>query len=548
MVPRAGLQFYLEVRSSGLAQLSQMPDAFASLSKTFSSGSKQMNASEMTSFVMRNLTLLSNARLAIAGYGATGAAAIIELNTPDGIEKLKSDLQQLLKVDRAIQKTESATETAVAVRGRVVLAGARSVVERFVESNAALTLDEDREYLKARAHFAGDPFFAYMDTGSMLFPLPASSKEAKSHQQLASLLAGFGQMPYTIAMGGSMDSTNATLRALIISDQKRQGGLFTTIFSSVQEGQPTASAFASPDTDLFINLMIDWDKFYEGLQSVFEMFAGAVTAMGSDGQQAQIPQGVSGMELMAGLDAALGFSIRYDLIPTLGNELAISISGFDGFTKPSAARTASASRKSAMQSRILLTVALRNPVKFEGYLRKLMGGPKKTPVSFAQTPYRGSIIKYRTNFAYAITGGFFIAGPNASDVKRALDARATGVSLAASTDFRSAVGPARPAMLQMYMSSSMSESFKEMMVAEGAMKQATKDRRSPVGVVMNTNPDGTMMQIRLPSRVALAALTSMTTNNSPVPGINYSSGTAPSMGKRRRSPTLTTEDLRYRRP
>lgn len=551
MVPRAGLQYYLEVRSSGLGQLSQSPDALAAFSKAFAPDSKPINASEMTGFVVRNLNLLSNAKLAVAGYGANGAAVIIELNSPDDIEKLKADLSRLMNANTSSQKTESTTEIIVAARGRVVLAGARSVVENLVASDAALTLDEDREYLKARAQFAGDPFFAYMDTGSFPIPLPENSKEAQSQAYMASLIAGLSQMPYAMALGGSMNSADATVRALIISGQKKgkSSGFITSLFSATHEGQPIAPAFASADTDVFVDVMVDWDKLYEGLQSVFDMFASSVASIGSD-EIEQMPKGVSGSELLAGLDAMFGFSIRYDLLPTLGNELAIATSGPDGFLTPRqpGVRNTSNQRGASSPTSFLLMIAVRNPVKFEGYLRKLLSGPNKSPVNLAQMPYRGTIIKYRNGFAYAIAGGFFIAGGNTMAIRRALDARATGVSLATNADFRSAVGPSRPAMLQAYFSSKMVGRFNDAIVAKGEMKSAASSLRVPLGLVMTTNPDGTMMQMRMPSTMALATLTSMTTYNSSVPGINYSSGGVPANGKRRRSPMLTTEDLRYRKP
>lgn len=539
MVPRAGLQFYLEIRASGLAELSRSPEAFNALSKAFAPNGKQTSANELTGFVMRNLNALAGARLALAGYGANSAAAIIEVADPENAQRLKIDLRRIANAD-------SEAQTIVAARGRVLIAGSRSVVERLMQADGSLTLNEDREYLKARAHFAGDPFFAYLDTGSMPIPLPATSRDAQSQAYMAGLLAGLSQMPYAVAMGGTMHGEEATLRALIVSGKKQDGGLLTSIFSSVREGQPSAASLAAPDTDLFVNVMIDWDKLYEGLQSLFDMFASAVSTMAREEVSSQSRRGsVSGLELMAGLDSMLGFSIRHDLLPTLGDELAIAISGFDLMAKPTTARSAPASRKPARQSRMLFMIAVRNPVKFESYLTKLLSGPKKAPVRLAQMPYRGAMIKYRSNFAYTIAGGFFIAGPSVADIRRAMDARATGASLAATADFRSAIGVARPAMLQAYLSSKMSASLGQSLFAKGEKTSALPT--APVGVVMTANPEGTMMQIRMPSRMALAALTSVMTSESPVPGINYSPGASTSSGQKRKSPTLTTEDLRYRR-
>jgi hypothetical protein len=74
LLPRDGLRIYVEIRNGGLTELVKSP--MAPLAKLLSSGPVKATSSDLVSFVMANLSALSNARVALAGYGA-GAVVLI---------------------------------------------------------------------------------------------------------------------------------------------------------------------------------------------------------------------------------------------------------------------------------------------------------------------------------------------------------------------------------------------------------------------------------------------------------------------------------------
>ena len=535
LVPRDGLRFYFEVRNGGLAQLARMPGALAPIQKFLTTGVASPTSSDLAGFAMRNMSALSGARIAVVGYGASGQALLIEAANSDDAERLKADAARLFAAQDSAK-----TDLSVDVRDRVVMAGVRAAVNKVAGSNSTFTLVEDREFQKAQAHFSAEPFFAYLEMGAMPLPLPGTGDSAQSAAYTAGMLAAAGSMPYAVAVGGSFEAGTAKVRALLMFNKKQSGGLFSSLMSAARLAQPQAPSFAAPNTDLLFDIMVDWEKLYEGIESLFAMVAGAQPAGAA-------PQGaLQGGDLLAMMESKLGFSIKNDLLPTLGGEVAIGIAGFDEIVsarpKQSRARVGGPS--------FTVMVALKDPVKFEKYFNRLfdgMGGAAAQP--FARAPYRGATISYNKNMAYAISGGFFIAGGSAAQIRRALDARAAGASLAHTPEFNQAMGAPRPVMMQVYVSSGAANSFLKTISTQAAKTNSgaaapalASGSRAAIGVTMVPDADGLMLEARVPIDLAVMALASMVSEKPAPYGINSSTGGT------RRTPTLTDEDLRARRP
>jgi hypothetical protein len=333
-------------------------------------------------------------------------------------------------------------------------------------------------------------------------------------------------------------------------------GMLGAFTSATEMSQSVAANFAAPDADVFVDLTLDWDKLYDSIQSVFSMIANAQ----SNGSH-QV-NGAQSADLFAMLEASLGFSIKNDLIPTLGNEVAISLSGFDGFMRP----IKSAATQKPGAPRFMLMVALKDPAGFEKLIARLVN--QMGSQTLARVTYRNAAISYSKSVAYTITNKFFIMGGSVSDIRRAMDAHALGTSLASTADYRAAVGPARQTMLQAYLSSNLSNKLYESVLAEAAKSNpALKEfapkpaqMRSPIGLAMLPDSDGLMMELRVPTSLTFMALAYLATSKPAAAGPAYSepaglgipNPTGPSTRTRtmdgRRVPTLTNEDLRERRP
>lgn len=544
LVPRDGLRFYFEVRSRGLAQLAESQSALEQVMKLFESSGKQITTGEMTSFLTRNSTALSGARLAVVSYGPGESASLLEAASPVDAERLKPELARLLGAGQ----TQSAPDLRmdISARGQVVLAGFRSTITRLTEADYSLTLVEDKTFLRARSRFPNEPFFAYMQAGGL--PVPVMGNAAPN-PAYAAMFNSLNSIPQSVAMGGTLQGDQISLRALMFSN-KDQKDAFSSIVSASRAGQMAGASFASPDTDMLVDVMIDWDRLYDSVQSLFDMFisatAGSAGANPPAYQSGRDPneyvyrnQDAQKLGLMSPTEASLGFSIKNDLLPTLGSELAITISGLSNLFPAQATRP---SRPTP--PRFLLLIGLRNPAGFEKLLGQILNPRGRAARPLAHVAYRGATIRYRKDMAYAVTGGYFIAGGNLDSIKRALDARYSGASLASSAQYRTVMGNPRQAMMQMFISSAMAGLFSQMSQAaasKGVPSAPTLAMsKQPFGFVMTPDQDGMMIDMRAPASLTISGFTSVATG--------YGMSSSPGGAGGRRPPRLTTEDVKTRRP
>src|SRR6185503_4180239 len=153
-VPREGLQFYFEIRNGGLAELARAGSAMTPVTKMLAAGPVKATTEDLMAFVISNLAALSNAKLALVGYGASGTAALIEAANPTDAEQLRAGVSVLFTRNRPAAKTASAGELGVSLQGRMVVAGERATVARILESNGSFAVAEDQGFMKARERFS----------------------------------------------------------------------------------------------------------------------------------------------------------------------------------------------------------------------------------------------------------------------------------------------------------------------------------------------------------------------------------------------------------
>lgn len=562
-VPREGLQFYVEVRKGGLAELARAGNSMAPFLKMLSAGPAKTTSDDFAAFALSNGVALLNAKLALVGYETTGAAAMIEAATPADAEKLKAGLVTLLSRNSTDSKNSNSGNLDVSLQGRFVMAGARATVARLAQSNGAFAIVEDQLFMKTRERFSSDPFFAFIELGSQSLPAEFATGNPAYD---ASMLSALSMTPYALALGGSLQGDATTIRALMIFNTKQGASSIFEIFgfgsSATLTGQPVAASFASPDAEIFVDCALDWEKLFEGVQSIVERIAASAQP------ESRLPSGgAQSLDLFAMVEASLGFSIKNDLLPTLGNEVAVSLSGVDGFA---ASFAQSGSPKAAVRKpvfpRFMLMVALKDPAKFEKLMTRLIS--KEGAASFSRSAHRNATIFYNKDIAFAVTNNFFMLSGSAMSIRRAMDAHALGNSLAASADYRAAIGTPRRAIVQAYISPNVSNLLYESILSEAAksnpsfkeLARKTAQTSSPVGITITPDSDGLMMELRVPTSLTFMALASLTTgkpaSKNPVysepANVGIPNPSGPSTRTRaadgRRVPKLTDDDLRTRLP
>jgi hypothetical protein len=539
---------YIEIRKGGLAELVKSSEAIGTFAKLLSSESLKTSSMDLAGFVMANLGTLAGARVAVAGYNM-GSLVLIETASAADAEQLQAGVSTLLGRSRK----STASQVQPFLVGRVVLVGPQDFATRLSQISGAVSLADDQEFAKARARFEQDQFFAYIDLGSMTRSLPGQDQ---SPAYTMGAMTALNSMPSAIAIGGSIAGDAAVVRAAMVNGSRPQGGLLPNLFASLasaaQTGQPMGAAFANADADLFVDVLLDWDKLYEAIQAMFAMF---VSSAGSGGNGNAGAPPVQSVDILGTLEASLGFSIKHDLIPKLGGELAFSMSGLSHTLSP---KQAIAGVSKSGSPRFVLMNALKDPANFERLIGRLLNRLASASAQFARTPYRGVMVNASKNIAYAIVNGFFVVGGSAAQIRRAIDAQGSGVSLASTEAFKSAFGSSQHAALQAYVSPALANELLENL-ARGAAKTnaspvfaSAAQARMPIAIQLIPGADGMMIEARLPASLALLALASMAGEGSgrnavtALPNGIGVSEPGPRVSGGSKTPRMTDDDLRRR--
>jgi hypothetical protein len=550
VVPREGLLFYLEIRSAGLQAMARS-GALTPLAKAFLGerrGERGATANtERIASLAGSLAANTSARVALAGYKSGSLVGFIEAADNSQAGLLKSALEQL-----------RAPGVAINSKGRVVTAAMGNSAQSAARKDL-LFLQADADLMASYDRFAGEPFFGYLDL-SFTRNSPA---EPGNNAYMAGYLMGQSAMPQAIAVSGSLDGDNFVLKAMSASAPRElQGGLpglFSSILGASSTGQLVAASFAPADSDVFIDLGIDWDKLYDAIGSLLSMFAGSAP------QQS----GAAGTtDLLGMLETQLGFSIRNDLIPTLGNEVALSFSGFDSMvkTRMPAKQTSAAPppKRSGGSPRFLVMIALKDPAGFEKFFGRFFTGRMgSTSNPFERTPYRNATIVHNRSFAYTVTDGFLLAGGSAAEIRKLIDARLSGASLATRAEYRSVIPDSSQAGVKAYIAPSLTGKLADLFSKGGSPTSASSalkggagsplNLRAPIGVLITHEGGRMMTEVRMPASLAyglIATLASVKPSQlaatGTAAGLGIPDAEGPRTGGGRKTPTLTDEDVRRR--
>jgi hypothetical protein len=376
---------------------------------------------------------------------------------------------------------------------------------------------------------------------------------------MAGFMMGQTAIPQSIALSGSLDGDNFVLKAMSASAPVQTPGglpgLFSSLLGASGSGQLVAASFAPADSDVFIDLTIDWDKLYDAIGSLLSMFGGSAPQGG----------GAQPADLLGMLETQLGFSIKNDLIPTLGNEVALSFSGFDSLMKPrvaaAKASTAPPAKRPGASPRFLLMVALKDAAGFEKFFGRLFSGRMGSSANpFEKLPYRNAVIVHNKSFAYTITDGFLLAGGNVAEIRKLIDARLSGASLAMRAEYRSVVPNSSQAGVQAYIAPALTRKLVDSLSKEAGLKSELKPGagspvhlQAPIGILVGRESGRMITEVRMPASLAYGLIATLA-NVKPsqlaatgaAAGLGIPDAVGPGTGGRRKTPTLTDEDLRHR--
>jgi hypothetical protein len=550
LVPREGLFFYVEMRGATLQEMLET-GAFAPLAKSMMADKSPGNGPDRLALLTSALSQLPDARLAIASFPG-GVVGFIEAASDGQAEQIRAGLERL--------KTR---EMSVGAKGGVVFAGTTEACAWVLKTEGRQSIADDSEFNRARQRFSDESIFGYLRFGPRMSALPDNANPSYA----AGYLTGLASIPAAIAFGGSREGDTFVIRAMTVDSSRGSdslglssslSGLLTGLLLHSSQGasQKLADGFAPADADIFLEVLVDWDRLYDAVGLLMSAIGSSVDNRGN---------ATSGsVDLFATFETQLGFSIKNDLIPTLGNEVAISISGFDRFMNARVpARPASVGKSTTARAipspRFMLIVALKDPASFEKLfdrlLSRLAGAGPSTVVS--RVAYKNTTIVHAKSVAYCISDGFLVVGGTPADIRRALDSRTAGTSLATSDQYRKVIPDTSDGMLHVYVSSSLTSKLIDTLQNETGLRAASRSTVArvsggPVGLVVKKEGEDTMTELRMPLSLVssiVAAISSIKPSivwGETTPGVGIPDGDGTRTSTRRGTPTLTNEDIRRR--
>ncbi len=258
------------------------------------------------------------------------------------------------------------------------------------------------------------------------------------------------QTPEAVGVGVALEGDAVAVRALVVN---REGVPLSVVpfIPNLVAGPaivPDAATVAPADTDIFISATLDWTRIYETMLTKMRAAQSHKTTIVIDGQepettpdssvkqQAEMPDAEKQIEAVEKL---LGFKIREDLLPSLGNEVAfgVPLQTFNGGSRFNRANDA---KDGATKAGPVVIIALNNPEKMRAILPKALAlaGLGASGAQPQIEKHDGFEIQSFGEGSFAFINNFLVAGENAASVRHVIDAYNSQQTLVSRPSYRDA--------------------------------------------------------------------------------------------------------------
>ncbi|MFL6256859.1 MAG: DUF3352 domain-containing protein, partial [Pyrinomonadaceae bacterium] len=351
-------------------------------------------------------------------------------------------------------------------------------------------------------------------------PPPSEEEVAVSgmNRVLSGLWGGVPRIPGAVALGASLDRGALAFRLAV---ENTPDGTISLIpfLPNVVSGPPVTGETASvapADAELFIAGSLDWTQIYNStLGSASVNPSALAAAYGGDEGGAKAERQPTADETIAAVEKLFGFKFKDDLLPALGNEVAISLplnEGQFGLMRPSNGREEKKEEHEA-EPGFLFIAALNNPERVREILPRVL-----VVFGFASlgTPQRAEKRKgfdihtlgASDGFSYTIINNFLVGG-ELKAVRHCVDSFDARQTLASTNAYRDAVAwQAKQKLLHLYLSDSVMKSALEETkkrsggstdpVVRALLAQLEAAETAPASYEATNEGDVVMHEMRLP--------------------------------------------------
>ena len=375
-------------------------------------------------------------------------------------------------------------------------------------------------------------------------PKPTKEEEARTvaSSQIFNMLDSIGygepQWPQAVGLALALENSDYVIRALLIEppEAKRLPLPFLPQLISGPALVSDAPSVLPESMEVFVSASIDFRQTYEGMRKQADI-------RGKD-EMRQMPAGAKEPPLdpFAEFEKKAGFKITEDLLPALGNEIALAgslklLEGAGPFRiagRPSAKPSPEAGAKEGQEKKEsevfpMLLIAVKDREAARRLMPRVLDGlgmGEANLLALTEKREDVEIVNYAGFFAYAFVGNFLIISQTPS-VRRAVDAYLNHQTLASNTVFRnSRRWEPRQNLGEVYFSPAMMEGYHDAIRKEaGTMDPTMRDfilgldpTASAITYALSNEGLGTQHEIHLPKNLILttvAGISSATKNPPP---------------------------------
>jgi hypothetical protein len=335
------------------------------------------------------------------------------------------------------------------------------------------------------------------------------------------LFGGATKWPEAIAAALAFEEESYVVRALMLNgpDAKPVAVPFLANIATGPLLSPTAPSVMPAEVDLFVSLSLDYPGIYEQMAAASRTPSWVAPA--SNGVRASP---------FAALEKKTGFKVKEDLLPLLGNEIAIALpkAAFYVPAEPPAIEGPGPDNEDQQSVRLpeaypIIAISVRDKEAVRRALPKLIESLSfKGASSMAQTERRDDteIVSFANVFSYALVGDFLLITPDAKLTRRVVDSYLNQQTLSSDSNFRNFTRwQSRQVHGQVFVSPDLVESYvfagKQRPQPAGVQTTAVVE---PLTYSLSNEGLGPQHELRVPKNVLMSFIAGFSTqvNESPL--------------------------------
>ena len=349
------------------------------------------------------------------------------------------------------------------------------------------------------------------------------------------LFTGPPKWPEAIGVALNFEADSYVVRALLINEPEAKGSIIPFIpqlISGPALSLEAPSIFPA-DTQLLISASLDYSQIYEAAEKNMKRQQEEIRAI------SKVPVKINDPESpFAPYEAKLGIKIKDDLLPLLGNEIAISLPistlGLGPSQPPPSPTTpekpgdeADPKAPKSSESQPVIAIAVKDKETLRALIPKIIDAISfKGASMIAQSEKRDDteLVTYAGVVSYAFIGNFLVISPDNKAVRHVVDSYLNHQTLGSDGRFRDSTGwQPRQMLAQVYMPTDLMETYYELLRSPAGnnklsdfLSQLTPTS-APVTYAASNEGIGPLHELRLPKNFVMFMVAGMVTESSQPP-------------------------------